>query len=39
MLYLVYPTITSYTLGMLNCININGTYYLRRDFSIQCWTK
>jgi hypothetical protein len=39
MLYLVYPTITSYTLGIINCSTIDGVSYLRRDFSIVCWTK
>lgn len=39
MLYLIYPTITQYTFAMFDCINVDGILFLRRDFSIECWTS
>jgi hypothetical protein len=39
MLYLIYPTITAYTLSVVKCSTIDGVSYLKRDFSIICYTK
>ena len=37
-IYLLYPTITSYTFGMFNCMNVEGISYLKKDFDIICWS-
>eukprot|EP00350_Pseudokeronopsis_sp_OXSARD2_P001894 CAMPEP_0170547324 /NCGR_PEP_ID=MMETSP0211-20121228/5706_1 /TAXON_ID=311385 /ORGANISM="Pseudokeronopsis sp., Strain OXSARD2" /LENGTH=119 /DNA_ID=CAMNT_0010852295 /DNA_START=281 /DNA_END=640 /DNA_ORIENTATION=+ len=37
-IFLIYPTITSYTFGMFNCNEVNGINYLSVDFNIQCWS-
>lgn len=37
-IFLLYPSITSYAFGTINCMEIEGTSYLIRDFSIICWT-
>ena len=36
---MVYPTITTDTLQMINCIKIDGVIYLKSNFQIKCWTK
>jgi hypothetical protein len=33
-IFLIYPTITNYTFGMFNCIEVEGVNYLIRDFTI-----
>jgi hypothetical protein len=33
-IFLMYPSITSYTFGMFNCMEIEGIQYLVRDFSV-----
>lgn len=37
-IFLIYPTISSYTFGIFNCISIEGTSYLEKDFDIECWS-
>eukprot|EP00347_Sterkiella_histriomuscorum_P008394 403345262 len=38
-IFLVYPTISSYTFGMFSCITIEGVSYLTKDFDIECWSS
>ena len=33
------PTITNYTLGMLNCIEVNGVSYLQREMTMECYSS
>jgi len=37
-IFLIYPTITSYTFGMFNCTEVEGVNYLSVDFNIVCWS-
>ena len=36
--FLIYPTIVNYTFEMFNCIDIEGVTYLKRDFTLECWS-
>jgi hypothetical protein len=36
-IFLIYPSITKSCFEILNCINIDGVYYLRNNFDIICW--
>jgi hypothetical protein len=38
-IFLIYPTITNYTFGMFNCMEVEGINYLIRDFGIECWSS
>jgi hypothetical protein len=39
--YFLYPTIVNLTFSLFNCTRVEGTtdFYLRRDFTIKCWTS
>ena len=39
LIFLVYPSITSYTFGMFNCKLIEKVNYLSVDFGIVCWSE
>jgi len=36
-IFLLYPTIVNYTFELFNCTEIEGAYYLKRDFKMTCW--
>jgi len=36
-MFLVYPRVSTMTLSLLNCSNVEGRHYLSVDFSIQCY--
>mmetsp|Transcript_17397 Transcript_17397/g.12432 ORF Transcript_17397/g.12432 Transcript_17397/m.12432 type:complete len:178 (+) Transcript_17397:190-723(+) len=36
--FILLPTITSYSFGMFNCQEVEGVSYLVRDFSLVCWS-
>jgi len=38
-IFLIYPTITSYSFGMFNCYEVEEVNYLSVDFSIECWSS
>ena len=38
-IFLIYPTITSYTFGMFNCTEVEGISYLTTDLSYECWSS
>ena len=33
-----HPTITLYTLGVLECVEVEGALYMSRDISLECWS-
>jgi hypothetical protein len=37
--FIAYPTITSLTFSLFNCTEVDGNLYLKRDLSVECWTK
>ena len=37
-IFLIYPNIVNYSFSMLNCIEIDGVTYLKRDFELVCWS-
>jgi hypothetical protein len=38
-IFLIYPTITSYTFSMFTCTTVEGVDYLKPDMSIECWSS
>jgi len=36
-MFLVYPRVSTMTLSLLTCSNVEGSHYLSADFSIQCY--
>jgi len=36
--YMVYPIITSKAFEAFNCMEIEGTKYLVKDFELECWS-
>lgn len=36
-LFLMYPTVIKNLLQIINCVEVDGVYYLNKDFSIECF--
>jgi len=33
-----HPTITLYTLGIFDCVKVEGAWYMSRDITLECWS-
>ena len=37
--FLIYPSIVNNSFDMFNCVVIDGTSYLQKDFDLVCWQR